>query len=299
MTTSSTSTLAQPVSRLKPRTDSMLRMSTRRLLRNRGAVLGGIILLVFIVAAVAAPLISPYDPVEMNPPARLQPPSLSHPFGTDNFGRDIFARVLHGTRISLPMGIIAVAISLAIGLVGGLLAGYYGRWMDAGIMRGVDVMLAFPGLLLALAIVATMGPSLVNAMIAVGIAAAPVYIRVVRANVLSAREYDYVEAARSIGVPERTIIVRHILPNVSAPVIVLATLGVAGAIITAAALSYLGLGVKPPTPEWGSMLREASNYLRLAPWTTTFPGLAIVIAALAINLLGDGLRDTLDPRMKL
>ena len=299
MTTSSTSTLAQPVSRLKPRTDSMLRMSTRRLLRNRGAVLGGIILLVFIVAAVAAPLISPYDPVEMNPPARLQPPSLSHPFGTDNFGRDIFARVLHGTRISLPMGIIAVAISLAIGLVGGLLAGYYGRWMDAGIMRGVDVMLAFPGLLLALAIVATMGPSLVNAMIAVGIAAAPVYIRVVRANVLSAREYDYVEAARSIGVPERTIIVRHILPNVSAPVIVLATLGVAGAIITAAALSYLGLGVKPPTPEWGSMLREASNYLRLAPWTTTFPGLAIVVAALAINLLGDGLRDTLDPRMKL
>ncbi len=299
MTTSTTRAVAQPVSALKPRHDSMLRMSLRRLLRNRGAVIGGIILLVLIVAAVAAPLISPYDPVEMNPPARLQSPGLSHPFGTDNFGRDIFARVLYGTRISLPMGIIAVAISLIIGLVGGLLAGYYGRWVDAGIMRAVDVMLAFPGLLLALAIVATLGPSLVNAMIAVGIAAAPTYIRVVRANVLSAREYDYVEAARSVGVPERTIILRHILPNVSAPVIVLATLGVAGAIITAAALSYLGLGVKPPTPEWGSMLREASNYLRLAPWTTTFPGLAIVVAALAINLLGDGLRDTLDPRMKL
>ncbi|MFN8485327.1 MAG: ABC transporter permease [Anaerolineae bacterium] len=299
MTTPSTSALAHPLASVKPRTDSMLRMTLRRLLRNRGAVLGGIILLLFLVGAVAAPLISPYDPVEMNPPARLQAPSLSHPFGTDNFGRDIFSRVLYGARLSLPMGIIAVAIALAIGLVGGLLAGYYGRWMDGGIMRGVDVMLAFPGLLLALAIVATLGPSLVNAMIAVGIAAAPIYIRVVRANVLSAREYDYVEAARSVGAPEHVIILRHILPNVSAPVIVLATLGVAGAIITAAALSYLGLGVKPPTPEWGSMLREASNYLRLAPWTTTFPGLAIVVAALAINLLGDGLRDTLDPRMKL
>ncbi|MFN8498607.1 MAG: ABC transporter permease [Anaerolineae bacterium] len=299
MTTSSTSAVAPTVSALRPRTDSMLRITLRRLLRNRGAVIGGVILLILIIGAVAAPVISPYDPVEMNPPARLQPPSLSHPFGTDNFGRDIFARVLHGARLSLPMGMIAVAISLVIGLMGGLLAGYYGQWVDGGIMRGVDVMLAFPGLLLALAIVATLGPSLVNAMIAVGIAAAPIYIRVVRANVLSAREHDYVEAARSVGAPEHVIIMRHILPNVSAPVIVLATLGVAGAIITAAALSYLGLGVKPPTPEWGSMLREASNYLRLAPWTTTFPGLAIVVAALAINLLGDGLRDTLDPRMKL
>ncbi|MFN8472561.1 MAG: ABC transporter permease [Anaerolineae bacterium] len=299
MTTSPASALAQPVGGLKPQTEAMWRKTLRRLLRNRGAVIGGVVLLILIFGAVAAPVISPYDPVEMNPPARLQPPSLTHPFGTDNFGRDIFSRVMYGTRISLPMGIIAVAISLVIGLVGGLLSGYYGRWVDGGIMRGVDVMLAFPGLLLALAIVATLGPSLVNAMIAVGIAAAPIYIRVVRANVLSAREHDYVEAARSVGVPEHLIIVRHILPNVSAPVIVLATLGVAGAIITAAALSYLGLGVKPPTPEWGSMLREASNYLRLAPWTTTFPGLAIVIAALAINLLGDGLRDTLDPRMKL
>ena len=275
---------------------SLNRILLRRMLHNRGALLGGTILLALIVSAIGAPWLTARDPLEMNPPDRWLPPDAEHWFGTDNFGRDIFTRVLYGTRISLPMGLISVGLALAISLAAGLLAGYYGGRVDALVMRAVDVMLAFPGLLLALAIVATLGPNLENAMIAVGISAAPTFIRVVRAGVLSAREFDYVEAARATGAPDYIIMVRHILPNIIAPVIVLATLGVAGAMITGAALSFLGLGAKPPAPEWGAMLSEARNYLRLAPWTTTFPGLAIVVAALAINLLGDGLRDVLDPR---
>ena len=278
---------------------SRSRIVLRRLLRNRGAMLGGTILCLLIAAAFLAPWLSSLDPLEMNPPERWVPPDAQHWFGTDNFGRDIYTRVLHGTRISLPMGLVSIGIALALGLTSGLLAGYYGGRTDALIMRAVDVMLAFPGLLLALAIVATLGPSLLNAMIAVGISAAPTFIRVVRAGVLSARELESVEAARAAGCRDRTIILRHVLPNVAAPIIVLATLGVAGAIITGAALSFLGLGAKPPDPEWGAMLSEARNYLRLAPWTTTFPGLAIVVAALSINLLGDGLRDALDPRMQI
>lgn len=271
----------------------------RRLARNRGAVLGAIILILLVSVAILAPLITPYDPLEMAPKDRLQPPGPAHWFGTDNFGRDIFTRVIYGTRISLPMGLISVGLALCIGLVGGLFSGYYGGWIDATIMRLVDIMLAFPGLLLALAIVAALGPSLVNAMLAVGISVSPTYIRVVRSAVLSERELAYVDAARSIGTPDWSILLRHLLPNTLTPVIVLSTLGVASAIITVAALSFLGLGVKPPTPEWGSMLSEARSYLRLSPWTMTFPGLAIVIAALAINLFGDGLRDALDPRMRI
>lgn len=271
----------------------------RRLVRNRGAVLGAIVLIVLVGVGLLASVLTSYDPLEMAPKDRLVPPGPAHWFGTDNFGRDIFARVVYGTRISLPMGLISVALALTIGLIGGLFSGYYGGWVDAVIMRLVDVMLAFPGLLLALAIVASLGPDLVNAMIAVGISASPTYVRVVRSAVLSERELAYVDAARSIGAPVWSIIFRHILPNTLTPVIVLSTLGVASAIITGAALSFLGLGVKPPTPEWGSMLSEARNYLRVSPWTMTFPGLAIVIAALSINLFGDGLRDALDPRMRL
>lgn len=284
-----------PVSR--GRSPSTLVM--QRLTHSRGALVGSAVLILLILAALGAGVLSTHDPLEMRPPERLQPPGARHWFGTDQFGRDIFSRVLYGARISLPMGLISVGLALFVGLIGGLSAGYYGRWVDTIIMRAVDVMMAFPGLLLALAIVATLGPSLLNAMIAVGLSAAPTYVRVVRASVLSAREMDYVEAARSIGCPDGLIMGRHILPNVVAPVIVLSTLGVASAIITGAALSYLGLGVKPPTPEWGATLSEARNYLRLAPWTTTFPGLAIVVAALSINLLGDGLRDALDPRVRL
>lgn len=274
-------------------------MVLRRLSRNRGAVIGAIILVLLIILAIAAPFVTAYDPIEMAPQDRLQPPGPDHWFGTDNFGRDIFSRVVYGTRYSLPMGLISVGLALVIGLIGGLLSGYYGGWLDAVIMRVVDIMLAFPGLLLALAIVATLGPSLVNAMLAVGISVSPTYIRVVRATVLSERELAYVDAARCVGVRSWRILLRHLLPNTLTPVIVLSTLGVASAMLTGAALSFLGLGVKPPTPEWGSMLSEARNYLRLSPWTMTFPGLAIVIAALAINLFGDGLRDALDPRMRV
>lgn len=271
----------------------------RRLLRNRGAVLGAIVLGLLVSVGLLASVITSYDPLEMAPKDRLLPPTPEHWFGTDNFGRDIFARVVYGTRISLPMGLISVALALTIGVLGGLFSGYYGGWVDVVIMRIVDVMLAFPGLLLALAIVASLGPDLVNAMIAVGVSASPTYIRLVRAAVLSERELSYVDAARSIGTPGWRILFRHLLPNTLTPVIVLSTLGVASAIITGAALSFLGLGVKPPTPEWGSMLSEARNYLRLSPWIMTFPGLAIVIAALSINLFGDGLRDALDPRMRV
>ena len=278
---------------------SQLALPLQRLRRNRGALTGLVILTVIVLASAFAPLLTPFDPSAITPQDRWLAPSPQHPFGTDNFGRDIFARVLHGGRVSLPMGLIAVVIAIALGLMGGLLAGYYGGWVDGIIMRCVDVMLAFPGLLLALVIIATLGPGLVTAMIAIGIASVPTFIRVVRAGVLSAREKEFVDAARALGVPDGHILVRHLLPNIVSPVIVLATLGVASAIISGAALSFLGLGAKPPTPEWGAMLSESRSYLRVAPWTTTFPGLAIVVTALAINLIGDGLRDALDPRMTI
>ncbi|MEO6062504.1 MAG: ABC transporter permease [Thermoflexales bacterium] len=274
-------------------------MTLKRFLRNRGALIGGAVLLFLILAALAAPLLTVYDPDAMTPADRWLEPGPEHPFGTDNFGRDMFSRVAYGGRISLPMGLISVSIAVAIGLLGGLLAGYFGGWVDMLVMRAVDLMLAFPGLLLALVIVATLGPSLVNAMIAVGISSVPTYIRVVRAGVLSTRELEFVDASRALGASNTRIIFRHMLPSIAPSVIVLATLGVAGAMITGAALSFLGLGAKPPTPEWGAMLSEARNFLRLAPWTMTFPGLTIVVAALSINLIGDGLRDALDPRMKV
>ncbi len=274
-------------------------VTLKRFLRNRGALIGGAVLLFLILASLAAPLLTVYDPDAMAPADRWLEPGPEHPFGTDNFGRDMFARVAYGGRISLPMGLISVSIAVAVGLFGGLLAGYFGGWVDTIIMRAVDLMLAFPGLLLALVIVATLGPSLVNAMIAVGISSVPTYIRVVRAGVLSTRELEFVDASRALGASDTRIIFRHLLPSIAPSVIVLATLGVAGAMITGAALSFLGLGAKPPTPEWGAMLSEARNFLRLAPWTMTFPGLTIVVAALSINLIGDGLRDALDPRMKV
>ena len=271
----------------------------RRFARNRGAMIGGMALLTMIVFSLAASGLTQFEPDVMMPADRWLPPDATHLFGTDQFGRDMFTRVAYGGRVSLPMGLISVSIALAIGLIGGLFSGYYGGWVDAIIMRAVDLMLAFPGLLLALVIVATLGPSLVNAMIAVGISSVPTYVRVVRAGVLSARELEYVNAARAMGATDGRIIFRHLLPGITAPVIVLSTLGVASAMITGAALSFLGLGAKPPTPEWGAMLSESRNFLRLAPWTMTFPGLAIVTAALSMNLIGDGLRDALDPRMKV
>lgn len=275
------------------------RKAVRQMRRNPTAMLGLAVLVVLTFLALAAPWIAPYDPIKQNPLMSFQAPSGQHWLGTDQFGRDILTRLLYGARISLRIGLVAVGIAIAFGGLLGLVSGYYGGWIDQVISRFVDLLLAFPGILLALVIVSVIGPSLMNVMIAVGVAATPTYARVVRGSVLAARENVYVEAAQAVGASDRRVLVQHVLPNVLAPVIVLATLGVAGAILTGAALSFLGLGAAPPTPEWGAMLSEGRSYMRIAWWISTFPGLAIMVAVLATNLFGDGLRDALDPRMRV
>ncbi|HEY1294012.1 MAG TPA: ABC transporter permease [Chloroflexota bacterium] len=271
----------------------------QRLLHNRSALVGGSVLLLIVVIALAAPLIAPYDPIKSNQRLSLTPPSPDHLMGTDRFGRDIFSRVIWAGQTSLPIGLVSVVIGLVFGVSLGLLAGYYGGWFDSVSMRFVDLLLAFPGILLALAIIAILGGSLTNLMIAVGIASIPDYVRITRGSVLSMKQREFVLAARVVGARGPSIMWRHILPNTVAPLIVLATLGTAAAIITGAALSFLGLGVKPPTPEWGNMLAEGREFLQRAPWVAFFPGVAIMLTVLSINLLGDGLRDTLDPRMRV
>jgi peptide/nickel transport system permease protein len=259
---------------------------------------GAYVVLALVAIAVLAPRLAPYDPIKVTPDSALRPPGRQHLLGGDTLGRDVLSRLIHGARISLRVGLVSVGIAAACGTTLGLLAGYYGRWTDLVVMRTIDLLLAFPNVLLALAIIAILGPSIFNLMIAVGISATPGYARLVRGSVLSAKENVYVEAAVAVGCSDRLIIWRHILPNVLAPVIILSTLGMAGAILTGAALSFLGLGVQPPTPEWGTMLSDGRNYLRKAWWITTFPGLAIMMTVLAINMLGDGLRDALDPRLR-
>jgi peptide/nickel transport system permease protein len=274
-------------------------LAMRQLLRSRSAVFGGVVTVVLVLIAFLAPYLTPYDPIDTAPKLRLQSPSWSHPFGTDKLGRDVFSRVIAGTPYSLRTGLIAVGISASIGVFLGLIAGYYRGWIGMAIVMLTDAMLAFPSILLALSIVAALGPGLTNTMIAVGISWIPYFVRLVRATVISARNNVYVEAARVVGCRDRRILVVHILPNVLAPVIVLCTLGVASAILVGASLSFLGLGAQQPTPEWGAMLNDGRNILRIAPWVATFPGLAIMLTVLAMNLLGDGLRDALDPRMKV
>lgn len=266
--------------------------------QHPGTVLGFFILLAFVVIAISAPAIAPHDPIKIIRGAVKQEPSLAYPFGTDNLGRDILSRVIYGTQVSITVGLIAVAIALGVGTTLGTIAAFYGGRIDAIIMRIIDIMLAFPGILLAIAIVATLGPSLNNTMIAVGISTIPAYARTARSSVLAVKENEYVEAARCIGLPDYRLIVRHVLPNIVAPIIVLSTVNVGTAILSAAGLSYLGLGAQPPTPEWGAMLAEARSYLRDAWWMATFPGLAIMLIVLAVNLMGDGLRDVLDPRLR-
>lgn len=268
------------------------------LARHRGALIGLLILAALAAMAVAAPWLSARDPIRTAPREALQPPGARFVLGSDQFGRDVTSRVLHGARVSLLVGVISVSIAVGLGAPVGLVSGYYGGRLDALIMRVMDVMLAFPGILLALAIVSVLGPGLGNVMIAVGLSAVPGYARLVRATVLSAREHLYVEAARALGGRDGGILVRDILPNVVAPLIVTATLGLGGAILSAAALSFLGLGSQPPQPEWGRMLSEGRDYLREAWWISTFPGLGILLTVLAMNLVGDGLRDVLDPRLK-
>ncbi len=284
---------------LKRRPRSFAHDAFQGLIRNRSAMAGVIVLGLMIVLAIVAPVISKYDPTIPALRTRLQAPSASHLFGTDEFGRDILTRVLYGARISLPVGLIALAIGVTIGTIVGLIAGFYGKYMDAIIMWAVDVMLAFPGLLLALLVVAILGVDLRNVMIAVGVSMVPRFARLVRGTVLSAKENLYVDAARTIGVPERRILVRHVLPNIVSPVIVLATLSLGVTIITAAGLSFVGLGAKPPSPEWGAMVAEGRQFLQSQWWIGTFPGIAVLLTVLSVNLIGDGLRDALDPRQRM
>jgi peptide/nickel transport system permease protein len=269
----------------------------RRLLRHRGAVAGGVVLALLVLIALLAPLIAPYDPIAVSR-ATLKAPSAQHLMGTDNIGRDILSRVIYGTRISLWMGFIAVGIAAAFGTAIGVIAGTYGKAIDNILMRFIDALMAFPGILLALTIAAVLGPGIVNAMVAVGIASIPTFARLVRSSVLQVKQTPYIEAARAIGCAVGRLIRRHILPNVLTPVLVLGTLGIAGAILVGASLSFLGLGAQPPTAEWGAMLSQGRQFMRTAWWIMAFPGMAITITVMAANLVGDGLRDALDPRLK-
>jgi peptide/nickel transport system permease protein len=281
-----------------PNGDTPAKRALRRLVRRRGAILGMGIVLLFVTVALLAPWIAPYDPLETGWGVIRKPPSAAHWFGTDELGRDVISRVIWGARASLLAGLISVCISMALGVPIGLLAGYAGGWTDGVISRLTDSMLALPFLILAIALAAFLGPSLMNAMIAIGVSATPVFIRLTRAQVLAVKVEDYVEAARAVGNPHWRIALRHVLPNVLPPLIVQATLAIAAAIIAEASLSFLGLGQQPPAPSWGSMLNTAKNYVDNAPWMAIWPGLSIFLLVLSFNLLGDGLRDALDPKHK-
>ncbi len=283
---------------IAPTKGASRRSTVRRLLRRPMAVIGILILTVLTLGSIFAPVVTPYDYRGMNPRAALQPPSAQHIFGTDHFGRDQLTRLLYGGRVSLQVGFIAMSIGVFFGVLLGSIAGYVGGWIDELISRVIDVMLAFPGILLALAIIAILGPSLTNLMIAIGISSIPSFTRLTRGVFLAARELDYVVAARALGASGFGIVFRHMMPNIVAPIMVFGTLAVAGAILSSAALNFLGLGASPPTPDWGLMLSESRDYMRRAWWLATMPGLTIVVTVIAINLVGDALRDVLDPWMR-
>jgi peptide/nickel transport system permease protein len=286
-----------PMRALRP-VRSFYSMALTQLLKNKLAVLGGLLVLVEIVVAILAPYLAPYDPLDQDLRSTLLPPLTGdHLMGTDDLGRDILSRIIYGARVSLLVGVAVVAIATVVGVPLGAVAGYSPK-LDRWISMGVDTLLAFPGILLALAIVAALGPGLINVMIAVGVYSMPMYIRVVRAQVLALKEREFVTAARAIGARETGILFRHILPNCIGPVIVQATINVGTGILSAAALSFLGVGVQPPTPEWGAMLSQSRLYVVIAPHAVTLPGLAIMSVVLGFNLLGDGLRDALDPRFR-
>ncbi|MBW3633933.1 MAG: ABC transporter permease [Chloroflexi bacterium] len=266
--------------------------------RSKLGLIGLAIITILVVLAIIGPAIAPYDPNDLDVRQRSLPPSISHPFGTDDRGRDVLSRVLYGARVSLQVAAIAVSISATLGVLLGAVSGYFGGWVDELIMRFTDVLFAFPGILLAIAIMGVLGPSVTNAMIALGIVYTPIFARITRASVLVIRSEVFVEAAQTSGAGAPRVVVRHVMPNVVAPIIVETTLSLAFAILAEAALSFLGLGTPPPAPSWGRMLSEGRNYIQDAPWMGFFPGLAIVLSVIGFNFLGDGLRDALDPRLK-
>ncbi len=270
----------------------------RRYKKSTSAMVGFAMLLVVVIVAAFAPQFAPHDPIQQNIRASFQPPSAEHWLGTDQYGRDILSRLIFGTRISLTVGILVVVIGAGSGTVIGLIAGWYGGKVDLIISRGFDILLSFPGILLALVILTVLGPSLFNALLALAISSIPRFGRVARGQTLSVRENEYVLSSTASGASNWRIMIRHLLPNIAAPLIVLSTLQVGGTILQAATLSFLGLGAQPPTPEWGMMLSSGRDYMREAPWLTTYPGIAIMFSVLAINLFGDGLRDILDPRLR-
>jgi peptide/nickel transport system permease protein len=278
----------------KPRT--RLQIVSARLLHSRHAVVGLTLVAFMALIALAGPLVSPADPLEMVMADQFQAPSLAHPFGTDEFGRDILSRVIHGSRLSLRVGLLATALSLIAGSLIGLTTGFYGGWIDLVGQRLVDILLSLPGLLLALAVVAILGPGLQNLLLALGIAGIPYYARLVRGQALEIKSREYVEAARVVGSSNTRVMLRHILPNTLSTLIVVASLDLAGNILAASGLSFVGLGAQPPSPEWGAMLSTGRDFMREQWWISTFPGVAIAVTVLGFNLLGDGLRDILDPR---
>jgi len=278
--------------------DRPWRRALRRLVRRRGAMVGLAVVMFFVLVAIFAPYVAPYSPVATDWGAVRKAPSLAHWIGTDEIGRDVLSRVIFGARASLMAGVVSELISLSFGVPLGLLSGYVGGFLDGLLMRIVDAMLACPFLILAIALAAFLGPNLTNAMIAIGISAMPAFVRLTRAQTLATKVEDYVEAAKAVGNPHHRIVLRHIFPNILAPIMVQATLAIAAAIIAEASLSFLGLGQQPPAPSWGSMLNTAKNFLSQAPWMAWWPGAAIFVVVLSFNLLGDGLRDALDPKHK-
>ncbi|MEA2513164.1 MAG: peptide/nickel transport system permease protein [Thermomicrobiales bacterium] len=274
------------------------RRSVRLTFRNRLVFVGGLLVVALTLVALFAGLVAPYDPIATNSSVALRSPSVEHPFGTDRFGRDVFSRAIHGSRISLWVSLASVAVATTVGTILGLASGYFGRWTDLLISRVLDILFSFPGLLLAIGIAAFLGPGQNNAILAIAIVYSPLIARVVRGSVLAERHKEYVEAARLIGARHGRILRRHVLPNVLSPIIVQASITLSYAILIEASLSYLGLGTQPPNPSWGTMLSEGRPFLERAPWMSVFPGMSIMLAVFAFNLLGDGLREMLDPRLR-
>jgi peptide/nickel transport system permease protein len=280
--------------------NSQIKEIWKRMKKSRSAMFGLVVIVIFILAAIFADLIVDYQKmaIEQNGMIRLQPPSWEHWFGTDAFGRDVFARIIHGTRVSLTVGLFATTVSCILGGLLGAITGYYKGRIDSIIMRAMDIIQCIPSLLLALAIVAALGPGIFNVLLAITVSSVPGFVRITRSVILTAVDQEYVEAAKACGTRDARIIYRHILPNAMGPIIVQATMSVAGMILVASGLSFLGMGMQPPAPEWGAMLTEGKEYMRNAPYLVAFPGLAIIFAALSISLFGDGLRDAIDPKLK-